>query len=147
MHVDEPPALRAFSCTLAHSAATDWFRSYVRRRSRGTGLGGVMGGQRHADRQDHDHGRTAHVDETVPATATVRARPRTMAATGRCRGTVPRRVRLRHRKDARRPSTTDPPKLSTISNTSRRSDTDNDRRVNPIWSIARVGPAWISRRE
>ena len=48
-------------------------------------------------RHDHDHGRTTRIDENVPATAAVRPRPRTMAATGRCRRAIPRRVRLRHR--------------------------------------------------
>ena len=35
-------------------------------------------------RQDHHHGRTAHIDENVPATAAGRPCPATMAPTGRC---------------------------------------------------------------
>src|SRR6185437_8735461 len=49
-----------------------------------------------------DHGRTARLDESIPATAAVRSRAGTMATAGQCRCPVPRRVRLRQRNPARR---------------------------------------------
>src|SRR4029077_9686108 len=49
-----------------------------------------------------DHGRTARLDESIPATAAVRSRAGTMATAGQCRCPVPRRVRLRQRHPARR---------------------------------------------